>query len=1027
MASPGGESAASPPSVSHGWRVKLYQLNDDGQWDDRGTGSIRVKHVEAAGGTAIHVTQEDNGRDLLQSRISDDREAYSLQGENIITWEERRAGNASIDLALSFQENEGCLQIWSQIQEIQGNLVSEGGPRMEVEGWGAPGEIGPQPLSADSSPMSTAAEATPLPECRVNNLKQVHEQLSNANMAQKEGYAAMLMEGNNAYLGKLFNIFADCEDLEDSDNLVLLAQISKAIVLLNDVQLIEELIKTSNPFFEQCLGCLEYDPELKFKAEHRAFLEKHSKFREVLSMDDMGDLRDKIRNNFRATFLKDAMMRPGLDESSLSTLTSYVFFNNSEILNKLHQNTDYLQRLVELLRKPSPKPASADEGATDAMYQSRYGVLLFLKEMCTIAKNVQLQCREALYQYLLQDTNFFEAITPLLADRDASPMERLFGAEILSNIVAFDAASSFRMYILKTAGHPSLPPWASTAASAAGPSSAAEVAAEVGEGPMPSSATGGASEGEKAADGSGGAAGGAEGGSLLSHVVRLMVSDPDTGVSLHLFDVIKVCLDTDTMEQAERDSFLTVFYDHYIHWLVEPFMLPSSTSAAGSAAASRSTSPMPPQVPASSASAGAAASGDAPPAATSQTSPPPPPPPSSASSSASASTDSLANGAAKAGGVRVLTESQKSAHGHVCDLLSYCVKAHTYRIKYFVLRNNLVGKVMELLQQKDKFLKLAALRFVRACIGVKDDFYNRYLVKNSLLTPVFALFQANDSRDNLINSAIIDIVEHIRTENIKSLVEHVVENFADVFKGVEYVQTFKAIVLKYEQNLEMRGGGSADLGTEGGGNGIASAAEQHRKKVAQEDEDEAYFGEGDDDEIGPQPAPGSLVSYADDPESPGGSSPSSSAGGDTTSGTDGAEGSGGTGGAAGPKEDSSSSPGDEGFIPRQTAAAEEEEAKPSPGPGGLGRVFDIQHRPSGAVGARSGGASKPLGVRKIEFVTTSVDIMNNPNAAEADTAKDGTPADGAVANANGPATDGPTDGAAGADSAAEGDRKRQKV
>ena len=60
-----------------------------------------------------------------------------------------------------------------------------------------------------------------------------------------------------------------------------------------------------------------------------------------------------------------------------------------------------------------------------------------------------------------------------------------------------------------------------------------------------------------------------------------------------------------------------------------------------------------------------------------------------------------------------------------------------------------------MLQQKDKFLKLAALRFVRACIGVKDDFYNRYLVKNSLLTPVFALFQVNDSRDNLINSAII--------------------------------------------------------------------------------------------------------------------------------------------------------------------------------------------------------------------------------------------------------------------------------
>ena len=134
---------------------------------------------------------------------------------------------------------------------------------MDVEGWGAPGEIGPQPLSADSSPMSTAAEATPLPECRVTNLKQVHEQLANAGLPHREGYAAMLQEQNNAYLSKLFNLFADCEDLEDAENLNLLAQIGKSIVLLNDVNLIETLL--GPPFFEQVLGCLEYDPELKCK------------------------------------------------------------------------------------------------------------------------------------------------------------------------------------------------------------------------------------------------------------------------------------------------------------------------------------------------------------------------------------------------------------------------------------------------------------------------------------------------------------------------------------------------------------------------------------------------------------------------------------------------------------------------------------------------------------------------------------------------------------------------------------------
>lgn len=36
---------------------------------------------------------------------------------------------------------------------------------------------------------------------------------------------------------------------------------------------------------------------------------------------------------------------------------------------------------------------------------------------------------------------------------------------------------------------------------------------------------------------------------------------------------------------------------------------------------------------------------------------------------------------------------------------------------------------------------------------------NRYLVKNNLLAPVFALFRENRGRDNLINSAVIELVE----------------------------------------------------------------------------------------------------------------------------------------------------------------------------------------------------------------------------------------------------------------------------
>eukprot|EP00966_Prymnesium_polylepis_P091955 2128741-Prymnesium_polylepis.1 len=65
-----------------------------------------------------------------------------------------------------------------------------------------------------------------------------------------------------------------------------------------------------------------------------------------------------------------------------------------------------------------------------------------------------------------------------------------------------------------------------------------------------------------------------------------------------------------------------------------------------------------------------------------------------------------------------------SSRQHVCELLCFCVHKHSYRIKYFILRNNVLVKVLKLVGHRDKCLVLAALRFFRACIGLRDEFYN---------------------------------------------------------------------------------------------------------------------------------------------------------------------------------------------------------------------------------------------------------------------------------------------------------------
>lgn len=130
-----------------GWRVKLYRLNADGSWDDCGTGRIlclykqQAKESASAGSAGDAWIYQELGeptlcmhsevsttvgvsdpRILLRTRILL-RDAYQRQGDNIITWCEPflEDGNATqgVDLALSFQDNSGCLDIWRQITQVQ--------------------------------------------------------------------------------------------------------------------------------------------------------------------------------------------------------------------------------------------------------------------------------------------------------------------------------------------------------------------------------------------------------------------------------------------------------------------------------------------------------------------------------------------------------------------------------------------------------------------------------------------------------------------------------------------------------------------------------------------------------------------------------------------------------------------------------------------------------------------------------------------------------------------------------------------
>lgn len=60
------------------------------------------------------------------------------------------------------------------------------------------------------------------------------------------------------------------------------------------------------------------------------------------------------------------------------------------------------------------------------------------------------------------------------------------------------------------------------------------------------------------------------------------------------------------------------------------------------------------------------------------------------------------------------------------------------------------------------YARTGALRFMRKIVALKDEFYNRYIIKGNLFAPVVDAFVSNNGRYNLLDSAILEMFEFIK-------------------------------------------------------------------------------------------------------------------------------------------------------------------------------------------------------------------------------------------------------------------------
>ena len=247
-----------PPS-NEKKRVKVYELKNN-DWFDRGTGFCtgRIVNVRDDGAQAlrappahsgqhvadlfgqeeskIYVEAEDQPeRLLLETKISKD-DGYQKQQDTLIVWTESNG----TDMALSFQEAEGCAAIWDFVSQVQQHLVSLGGPDDAL---------------SDDALEGFGGNAFVLPQPDIGSLEDIEHSMRSVAATQQGRDALAKFVISEDYIRKLIPLVEMAEDLESLKDLHLLCNIMKLLILLNDSQIIDHIVNENVVF--GVIGALE--------------------------------------------------------------------------------------------------------------------------------------------------------------------------------------------------------------------------------------------------------------------------------------------------------------------------------------------------------------------------------------------------------------------------------------------------------------------------------------------------------------------------------------------------------------------------------------------------------------------------------------------------------------------------------------------------------------------------------------------------------------------------------------------------
>ncbi|GMM38346.1 Psy2 protein [Saccharomycopsis crataegensis] len=390
-------------------RVKLYYLIDEA-WADEGTGYC-IGSIEDNKDAYLVIENEEKQNDILLKAQIFGNTQYQKQQETLIVWTDANG----VDIAISFQESEGCTLLCEFIISVQKYLEN----KISLVAILAGEEAGVTEIIC--GPIEYPTNPTMDPD----NLNYICSILSiNGNsMAGREEIAKFLAI-NATFLTDLIEVFRQSETEHNLRNLHRLCSIVKILISYNENGVFEVLFNDES-YFLDIIGILEYDPEFPtYKSKFREYLQNDSKFKEIIPIEEL-KMKKLIISTFNFQFLKDVVLARLLDDPSVNSIATLIYFNQVEILKFLQEEENFLSNLFNLYNPESQTPQGTKRGGVKMIHQ-----------YVIISKSLQASQRSDFFKALVKK-GLFKMIKFSLKDSQVDI--RVIGTELIVAILEQDA------------------------------------------------------------------------------------------------------------------------------------------------------------------------------------------------------------------------------------------------------------------------------------------------------------------------------------------------------------------------------------------------------------------------------------------------------------------------------------------------------------------------------------------------------------------------------------------------------------